>query len=825
MRSIKIKVFLGYFTLTILASLTIWVIYTEILQYSRERVDFNPATNKFTYINNILTNLYQAEGLERNYIQTGQLIHYVDYLILMDTIGAQIDTLATLINDPIQQIHTDSIKKLLSIKQQNLEELSAIKKKSSSSAIFQKGLKKLPSMKDSINQLAKIYKNPVVSPDTIYVKENKKTFFSRISSIFSSKKKKVSDYPAIRSKSLKHNNLVVKANPTDSIAGYIAAIMTEIKNEGVALETRLNQKEQEILENDRTLTFQLRQMLTYLEKVELTNSFQKVADQQNHIAKTTREIILIGSLALVTIIFFLVNILNDITKSQRYRKDLELAKAYSESLLKSKEQFMLSLTHDLKSPLNSIIGFTGFMEEDEKVPVQHKKYLQNISSASKHILKLVNDLLDLARLETGKLTIDRIAFDLKRLIEDIAEGFGPQALAKNLDLQLHFNQSLSAVYMGDPSRITQIFSNLISNAINYTESGSVTIRVSMLDQAKNTDQIQVEVIDTGIGISEENSQFVFGEFNRVATSGKQHEGTGLGLTITKKIIDLLQGTITLESKPGRGSCFTVVLPLERGNPLTDIAPEIRKIKASPESISGLKIWLIDDDELLLEMATNILKSAGAEVHSFSDPYQAINSFNRGCADMVITDIQMPGISGIEVLKQIQEKNGGSIASIAISGKNPIQNEYDGFTTFIQKPYQAHTLIDVISEQKKEIIKSVKLANAGYNLDKLLAFVEGDQESLRQILVSFVNTGNKNLQLLRQYIEEENIGSIAELSHKMLPFFRQIEVNDVVELLVQLERNDFHTLSKEDYCSIGKSVAEKIEALLQKIGKEENLNVC
>ncbi len=766
---VKIKVFLGYFTLVVLASLIIRVIYTEVLQYSREKVDFNPSITKFKHVNAILTNLYLAEGLERDYVQTGQISQ--DYPELMKKISIQIEALVLMINDPTQQIHTYSIKKLLQMKQRNLDELSAL-----------------------------------INTDSNLLLKKKKA--------------------------AKVNSRITKIDAIDLTAGNKTGRVTKARDDGNALEVRLKKKEQEILTSDRTITFQLRQMLSYLEKEELINSFQKVKEQQNRVQKATGIIILLGSLALIATIIFLINIIKDLTRSQRYRKQLELSTAYSESLLKSKEQFILSLTHDLKSPLNSIIGYTGFMEKDLNTSVQHKQYLQHISIASNHILKLVNDLLDLARLQTGKLAIDRIPFNFNNLINHIVEAFNPQARAKNINLQLDFEQSPSDAYMGDPTRITQILGNLISNALKFTESGNVNIHVKLLTQSGNTDQVQVDVIDTGIGISEEDIHRVFEEFNRAGNTKIQYEGTGLGLTITKKLVDLLHGTITLKSQPGVGSHFTVVLPIERGEHSTNISSQTvndRSIENSCD-ITGLRIWLVDDDQLLLDMSSIILKSAGAVVHSFSDPQKAINSFNKGCADLLITDIQMPGMSGVEVLKQIQKKNEGLITSVAISGKNPILNEFDGFSAFIQKPFLAQTLMDVICSHHRGIYiydKTEDLSNADkkeYKLDQLQAFAERDPESLNQILVSFIVTGNQNLKLLIKYIEEEDTNSIEELSHKMLPIFRQLEATDVVELLVSLERNDNHKLDKEHFYSTGRQAIKKIDLLLQTIKKEQNIDI-
>lgn len=492
---------------------------------------------------------------------------------------------------------------------------------------------------------------------------------------------------------------------------------------------------------------------------------------------------------------------------------------------------MLSLTHDLKSPLSSIIGFAGLMEADDGVSPRHQKYLQNINKASGYILKLINNLLDLARLDTGKMTIEHLPFNLKTLIDDIVEGFRPQAQAKNINLQLQSDVLPSSFYMSDPVRITQIVSNLISNALKFTEDGNVTVKVSVVGSFGKADRIRIDVIDTGIGISEENIQLIFEEFARVTTTKKQYEGTGLGLTITQKIIKLLQGTINLESKTGEGSQFTIVLPLEKSVQLPENAPIIINEKSRSEkvNIAGKKVWIIDDDETLLDMTSIVLKSAGMEVHSFSDPLKAIQSFTKGCADLLITDIQMPVINGVELLKQIQEKNGGKITSIAISGMNAVQNDFAGFSAFIQKPFHPQTLIDVISGQQQGITvidnqkTSLNARQNGYNLEQFAAFASGDPESLRQILVSLIHSGMANTALFRQYLQDENLDALSALSHKMLTLFRQMEATDIVELLSRLEQKDELTDNKQ-YFLLGRLALEKIETILHTIQIDENISI-
>jgi len=829
MASVKIKVSLGYFTLVILAALIIWVTYSEILHYSTEKVDFNPANNKFIYVNTILTNLYQAEGLERSYVQTRQKAQYQDYIKLMDTISLQIDTLALMVNSPIQQMHTDSIKKLLVVKQKNLKELSTIKKSNSSTAHYQQALNKLMVGKDSISHYMTVYRNVSTNRDSVYIKQKKKKFFERLANVFAAQNTADSNLRVQTIQSVRVDSLIDPVNPVDTIAGFITAVMAEIRNDSIAIDSRLRLKEQEILANDRTITLQLRQMLSNIENEELINSFQKVRAQQSRVEKKTWLIIMVGAFAIVTIIFFLVNILKDITKSQHFRQRLEEEKAYTELLLKSKEQFMLSLTHDLKSPLSSIIGFTGIMQDEVGVSTRHQKYLQNISKASTHILNLINSLLDLARLETGKLTIDHIPISLKPLMDDIVEGFRPQAIAKNIDLQFQFNITPSVVYVSDPMRITQILGNLISNALKFTEAGKVTITVSAVETSEKSDLVQIDVADTGIGISEENTRRIFEEFERVATS-RQYEGTGLGLTITKKLINLLKGTISLESKAGEGSHFSIVLPFEKGEQLAVKSPQpiVDQNQATMKDIAGKKVWLIDDDETLLEMTSAVLNAAGFEVHAFCDPEKAIDSFEKGCANLLITDIQMPKINGFEVLKKILIINKGPITAIAISGINMEEKDFAGFSAFVQKPFQPKTLIDAISGQLKGALANdqkeglVYSWQNGYNLNQFAAFAEEDPESLMQILVSFIKTGKQNALLFRQYLYDENDHALSELSHKMLSLFRQLEANDLVELLTQLEQNDFAAKSNKEFYLCGNLAIEKIDALLTTIQKEENI---
>ena len=843
MGNVKTKVFLGYITLIVLASLTVWIIYSEILTDPAQNTDMTPANKKIMYINTILTNLYQSEGLGRNYAQTGQSKHYREYKKLMDTISSQIETLSQMTYDPVQQMHTDSIKKLLKKKQQNLRELSAIKKANSPTSRYQQAIKKLStgmdsivkSSNDSTKQQLKINKTVTTNYDSVFVKQKKKKFFERLVNVFSTKREKDSSLYVSINQTIKLDSLINAVTPADSIADYFTGIVEEIRDEDLAIEKDLRRKEREVLENDLIITMQLRRMLSNIENAELVSSFQRIKAQQENIKQTTWLIIVLGTLSVLSIIFFLINILKDLTKSQHYRQSLERANAYSELLLRSKEQFMLSITHDLKSPLSSIIGFTGLIEENVSNPRQ-KQYLRRIRHACDHILRLINDLLDLARLDSGKLTIEKFPFNLESLVKDTVENFRPQAIEKNIGLKCEYNAP-SPGYKSDPVRITQILVNLISNAVKFTEEGSVRVIVSSVRFSGKSDQLTIEVIDTGIGIPQEKIQYIFEEFGRVTSPLKQYEGTGLGLTITKKIAQLMHGSVRVKSTPGKGSRFTVTLPLEREESVVtenSTGSQISFSRGLQTDLKDKKVWLVDDDLTLLEMTTRMLESAGLKIFPFNHPLEAIREFKTGCADFLVTDVQMPEMNGFELMRQITKKNGGHLKTIAISGQQIDEGDWNGFNAFVQKPFSPETLIAALSNGKKSNLESPDLTPGDpvlspentplYKLHQIAAFASDEPESLRQILVSFLKSSRQNILFFKKYLYEENEDAISALSHKMLPLFSQLEAYSIVELLSILEQKNRTGISQPQWYAYAASVLDKIEKLMATIQREEGLPV-
>jgi signal transduction histidine kinase/CheY-like chemotaxis protein len=836
LKSVKIYILLGYFTLIIIASITIWVIYNETVDLYKNQVDINPVSDKIFIANSILTNLYEAEGLERSFLQTGNPKHYEEFNLLIDSISKQINLLGSIKSIPSQQLHTDSIQALLIKKKENLEELNSIKNSASSERLYERAMYRLTEKRDSLNKLFSVATTVNTSTDSIFAKHRRSKFFERLVHVFTPPEETDSTLLVVKNKSVQVDSIYNAFSPTDSVEQFLTSIIEDVRKETIEFENQLLLKEQENLKNNQTITLQIRQILSKLENEELMFSLRKVAVQQGHISKMTNIVIILGAAALVVVLGFLMLILKDITRSQHYRQNLEKEKTYSESLLKSKRLLMLSITHDLKSPLNSIAGFTQLAAR-ETSPVKQSNYLKNINQSVNYISRLINDLLDFARLETGNLTVEKHSVNLQKLIEEVALGFYPMASGKNLNLELQISDINGKNYNTDSARIIQILSNLISNAIKFTDTGQIIAKCSVIRSKGKKDWVQIKITDTGIGIKEENIKLIFEEFSRISAEDNRHyEGTGLGLAITKKIVELLNGKIFIESQFGKGSSFIVVLPLTiLPGKIAEDSTKITKHSVHKITFNKEKVLLTDDDQFLLELTTLILREANLDVIPFSNPVNAKNAIiNHQEFDLLITDIQMPGMNGFELLSYFRQNNLSPAKAIAITGNITEEETFKkaGFTGVLRKPFQPEQLLEIIAEELKGVYTTLSndsnhsnnndnptsgpIAEEQYSIEGIKAYTGDDEETFREVLLSFALTTSQNIKLFRGFIQNKNYEEITKLAHKMLPMYRQLKAEEIVETLLNFERKKFDPMVTEQWMGKGSDVINKIERMMEDI---------
>lgn len=817
------KIVAGYLLVVLLGVVSATLIYKQFTRFLVNEETTDSTNQKLFIIGNTMTGLYEAEALSSAFAQTGSHSYFRKFTSIIRETRENIDTLKALSQQPQQQIRIDSIYALLEAKIKNLQELVWVKQSFSPEEFYSKAIAHIAE-KDSGDQRPNVRQRMVTRVDTTYVptqKVVKRWIFS---------KKIIDTVPEISLTQQVVTDTLNDANltqNTDSVVNILKNTWEDVQKQQQNLNRKINQKEYALIRQSTDITNQLKRILREYEKEEINHSLQKQANREKTIATVIRIFSWITVIALLSVIFFTFFILRDLSRSQRYRRELENANRYAAQLLKSREKMIQNVTHDIKSPLSSVLGYIELLN-NSPVNDRQRYFLKNMQGASEHILKLIGNLLDLSKLENHKMPVEEVVFNPALLFREITDNFLPLAQNKSLQLTGNFSEELNQECRGDALRIRQIITNILSNAVKYTEQGRVDFTATTSDDGT---QIILVIQDTGPGMTADEQKLIFEEFTRL----KSHngiEGTGLGLTITLKLIHLLGGELTLQSEIGKGSCFTLYLPRQKAS----LANEAEIVPCLPADTSytesNLRILLVDDDTLQLQMTQSLLESRGIHPDVTTHPLEVVRLLQEKTYDLVFSDIQMPEMTGFELVKQIRQLDlpfAQSLLVVALSADATL-SEADyiakGFTAYLGKPFTSAALFHLIDQLtgKQHTPDSPQTAssvtepaeNAGYTLKNIRIFADNDPEALEKIIQSFVTSTEQHLGLLQQYLQDKHYESISQLAHKMLPMFRQLEASLVVEPLEKLEHPDKADLTPETMNTLVAEVIEEVKRLLKLI---------
>lgn len=822
-RYTKFKVVIGYLLLFILTIAAITFIYRQISRLSDNESLVSTANQKLFIIGNTVTGLYEAEALSNSFLQTGSGSSFRKYVEIIRQVELNIDSLKRMTTEPEQQARIDTIHLLLNDKIRNLKELIKVKKSQEPEEYYNKAIALIESAKDSAEATPAIRQRVITTLDSSYVQTTKKK--KGFLGLFSSRQPDSTLQIKVESRVIWDTIPSAAVNNPDSIVNILRYAWENFQTETENINRQISRREYNIVSQSVQITEQLRKVLYNYEMEEITHSLNRMEQREQVMNSTARLIAAIAMIAVLFIAFFCTLILRDISRSQRYRQQLEAANAYAAQLLKSREQLMLTVTHDIKSPLSSILGYIELLDSTP-IDERQRYFLKNMKGSSAHIQQLVGNLLDLSKLENNRMPVENVLFNPAKLFREIFDTFVPLATLKQLKINCKIGEDLNDCCKGDALRIRQILTNILSNAVKYTSRGKIFFSAT---SSLKDDRIILKVEDTGSGMTLEEQQLIFQEFTRLK-SHSAIEGTGLGLTITLKLIQLLGGEIKLESEPGKGSCFTIILPLQRVKTDSESVPEQTEIPGqteNPARLSPIKVLLVDDDPLQLEMTVGLLQAQGIETESTNAPEEVVEKLQAGHYDLIFTDIQMPGMNGFELVRQIRQSDIPSattlpvIALSADSGKNESDYLRDGFTAYLGKPFTSSQLFQLIArftgtvlpESNPSPLVSDIAETKGYTLKNIGQFTDNDKTAIGQILTSFITETQGHLELLKHNLKEKQEKEIARLAHKMLPMFRQLEANEIVDRLQILERS---SLSFEKTENITREIIAKAEELIGQI---------
>lgn len=794
MFSTSTKIAFGYILLICLLFGAIGYIHQQMTLLTTPTGLEETISNRRKTTHQIVTQLYEAEIIGQT-LRIGRLNEYPKYKRAMKEASALIDSLQQLLTDTLQQMRLDTVRSLLRNKEQNMVLVLEAMKQSPTDELYRQQLDSLIMQQDSILSSTHVRRRVVTHRNSYTIHHKPKKFFRRLADVFSPGKPDSTQVDNIIQE--EYTDTIDEAyNPVDTIATMLTSIQHKVfqtRQESMrTLDARINQLR---IAGGR-VSQRVNQLLDNIEDDEQKAMEVRIAHEQDIRQQAAWTMATIAILAVLLVLIFFTIIWRDITRSNHYRKELEKAKLYAENLLVAREKLMLTITHDIKAPAGSIIGYIDLLIR----LVQDRRqqfYLHNMKSSANHLLDLITSLLDYHRLEAGKMDIHPVTFNPHELFESIYTSFLPGAEKKQLTLNFEENIPRTLNLEGDPFRIRQIAENLISNALKFTSQGSITIQV---DYEQNRFTFRVE--DTGCGMSIQEQQRVFQAFTRLQSAQGQ-EGFGLGLSITKKLVELLNGEITIESAPGKGSMFQVVLFL----PKVTKAP-ITQVETLSDDKKQWRILLIDDDRIQLNLTEVMIydlfnhaqHNIPPVIKCCTQPEELFKLIASETFDIVFTDIQMPAMNGFELLQKLrsldvpQAKNIPVIAITARSDMDETDFCTQGFAGCLHKPFNQTELLKIFKTHMQDDWKENTVqtdskpsdTECTYNFSPLTAFSGNDPAAAHEILETFIGESTKNYERMKQALSNKDMADLCNVAHKMLPTFTMIEARKAIPALQWLE---------------------------------------
>lgn len=478
----------------------------------------------------------------------------------------------------------------------------------------------------------------------------------------------------------------------------------------------------------------------------------------------------------------------DITDRKNMEDQLLLANEKAQSSMRAKELFLANMSHEIRTPLNVIIGMSELMDHTE-LNTEQELHLKAIKHSSENLLTLINDILDYSKMEAGHLDLEEVSFDVCQLIDAIRIGFSQKAKDKGIALHTEIDPLIHCKLLGDSHKLNQVLVNLISNALKFTEQGSVSMRISVQEQTMQNQRLLFEIIDTGIGISEENQEAIFDIFRQEdASISRKFGGTGLGLSISQNIIEYLGGKIQVCSKRHGGSTFSFSLTFEKDLQAVKAAPSPNRPDIS--TLRKIKVLIAEDNQMNQILITSILNKEHIAYDLANDGIEAIRLLEKQKYDLILLDIQMPKMDGVTTSKYIREKMQQTIPIIALTANASENDEKTykaaGMNDYISKPYKREKLFEsMVRLLDKEQI-SFPAAQSAYSLKNIEQIADGDQKFIYSIIETFRKSTPERLDEIATNIRKSNFEQVQFAVHQLKSSTDILEIKAIQQTVRELE---------------------------------------
>ncbi|MFA5769796.1 MAG: ATP-binding protein [Bacteroidales bacterium] len=825
----RLKIVFSYLLLVALAVSTGWYVYKRVYPFLFQSEDRREEIlERSLLISNTISMLYEAEWLGTRFIQDPGAENYDLYRTALDNVDVMLDSLGKGTVLERQQEILDEIDSLLVYRDINIQDIARQQQELSrrtNREVEQKVNRALPQL-PAVGETPKLTEvvsrpNPpvVIREEIIYdtittaVQRPRLSFFERLGNAFNPARMQdsITEIKQIRRTITDSLVRVIPGTPQpvaqktpsrDTVVQAVMKVLDDVEAERQRQLKAISAQLEQLIETDRALNMQINQLLEELNQEWFQSTLTSLETRRASLKQAGDSLSLLGGVALFIILVSVLFIFADLNKSRKYRKDLEVARNRAESLMKSREKLLLTVTHDIKAPLSAIVGYLDLLRNpSEKGTGQKlKEYLDPMTHSAEHVMELLANLLEYYRLEAQKTQLNPVVTPVTRLFREAIAVFTPTANKKGVTLNLRTEIPATQCIITDPLRLRQIVMNLLSNAVKFTDKGHVDLFVSL-----DGSVLFFSVYDTGSGISSKAKSQIFEEFTRAETPRTQEkEGVGLGLSIVKRTVELFKGNITLSGNKDSGSTFCVSIPVELTDKQAEDIPLSTPQTLEKPSGNPLRVLVVDDDPAQLALSAEMLKLSGHLVATAPGTGEALKIMQNIPVDVVLTDIQMPHKDGFHLLEQIRNCYPTPVIAVTANSVYSLRHFLEkGFAGHLEKPFVKAQLNHILSPVTPAVPYDF------FSLSDMAHMVDGDLEAVTQVLKVFHATAGESLGIMQECLEKKDFARISSVAHKMLPMFRQLQ-SPIVKDLEILERT-----GKEDPGRV-QSVIGKARELLQVI---------
>lgn len=840
--------------LAVVIAIATWQVYDN----SRLFVALNNASEQLLkrrdVVDSLVCSLLETNNAERS-VLLGEGSEWPHFNRSVATSEQKAKQLKPFIADQGQRQRIDTLVELIHMKRENTKRVAQLMAFDNRDAFYRDKVQALQSGRDSVVIHSKLYGQHGQREKVYEIIKSKRGFFRRLGDAF---RRQHADTVGVTN--ILHDTKADSTAQRINIADSVANILTDIQNE----EQRQNSRQQENvaarLNRLQRVSLQLSQrtglLLEHIQREE-KNALQKAlghATQSRH--KMVVRIAIIGLVAILIAALLVAYILRDIKRERRDRQRIVEAKTETERIMAQRERLLLTITHDIKAPAASIAGFIELLSEQVSRP-KALAYIDSMRHSAIHLQQLVAALLDYHLLESGKAERHDVSFVPQQLAKSCVEEFKPMAAEKGLDITLGtLTPNCGDLWRSDAFRVKQIMSNLIGNAVKYTDRGGVKVEIRISPRQ----HLIIYVSDTGRGMSQADCQRIFDAFTRLP-NGQGKDGVGLGLSITREVVQMLGGTITVTSEEGKGSCFTVSLPIkkEEKKQKKDVEENVASVETDRSSTEAkeattenndatngandatngandatngnndatteINILAVDDDALQLELFKEMAHKIGGaklNISTTTSASEAIKLAEETKPQIMFTDIEMPEMSGKDMLKHVKNSDMSTVAMTAHDPSIMTSLKKAGFSTCLFKPFNAATLAATLA-QITRLPLSVKAAEQKASFfAPLTAFAEGDTEAEREILTQVGESIKEYRQMLEQGLksngEELQRDSISRAAHKAMPLLTMLKPGQC-GWLQAITPEHIKDSSAENSTALAMRLEKELEEISKKLREE------